>query len=230
MSHENRQVILDTETTGLSHKDGHRVIEIGCLEMISRRLTGKVFHTYLNPEREIEPGAMRVHGISNAFVKDKPTFDVIAEDFKAFIIGAELVIHNAPFDVGFLDNEFILTKNKWMTLTKYCTVLDTLAMARKMHPGQKNNLDALCKRYNINNSHRTVHGALLDSEILAELYLVMTGGQRVLDLGLDSIDIQPELMINIMQLPIIKATELELKAHQEFLSNQLKNASLFEEL
>lgn len=218
-----RQVILDTETTGLSFKDGHRVIEIGCLEMISRRLTGKVFHTYLNPGREIDPGAMRVHGITNAFVQNQPKFEAIEQEFKDFINGAELVIHNAPFDVGFLDNEFIVTKNEWKTLTQYCTILDTLSMARKMHPGQKNNLDALCKRYSINNTHRTLHGALLDSEILAELYLAMTGGQTVFDLALESAGTtELEAIIDYSQLPIIKASHIELKAHQQFLITQLK--------
>lgn len=222
MSQETRQVILDTETTGLSPQEGHRVIEIGCLEMISRRLTGRTFHVYLNPKREISYGAMKVHGISNAFLADKPTFEMIAQEFKEFISGAELVIHNAPFDVGFLDNEFILMDDQWKTLTKYCTVLDTLAMARKMHPGQKNNLDALCKRYNINNSHRTLHGALLDSEILAELYLIMTGGQSVLDLSLETLHSQSISTDYYMDLPIIKASEVELKAHNQFLVNQLK--------
>jgi DNA polymerase-3 subunit epsilon len=221
-----RQVILDTETTGLSHKEGDRVIEIGCVEMISRRLTGRVFHEYLNPGREISAGAMQVHGISNAFLKDKPTFETISESFKEFIAGAELVIHNAPFDVGFLDNEFVVTKNEWTSLSAHCSVLDTLALARKMHPGQKNNLDALCKRYHVNTSHRVVHGALLDAEILAEVYLLMTGGQTLLNLEVES-PIQARTQVeqssvNLKALPVIKATEEELSAHQQFLIKTLK--------
>lgn len=220
-----RQVVLDTETTGLSYKDGDRVIEIGCVEMISRRLTGKVFHEYLNPGREISPGAMRVHGISNAFLSDKPTFEMIAEAFKEFIAGAELIIHNAPFDVSFLDNELLITQNEWKSLTQACTIIDTLALARKMHPGQKNNLDALCKRYYVNTTHRVVHGALLDAEILAEVYLLMTGGQTLLNLEVESFDrveISAKIPVNFLNLPVIQATPLELIAHQEFISMLVK--------
>jgi DNA polymerase-3 subunit epsilon len=177
-----RQVILDTETTGLEPQQGHRIIEIGCVEMVGRKLTGNNFHQYLQPDREIDAGAIEVHGISNEFLVDKPRFADIADDFERYIKGAELVIHNAPFDVGFLDNEFRLCE-AGKQITDICSVLDTLTMARKMHPGQKNNLDALCRRYEIDNTHRELHGALLDAEILADVYLAMTGGQVALQLG-----------------------------------------------
>lgn len=178
-----RQVILDTETTGLSPKQGHRIIEIGCVEMQNRRLTGKSYHVYINPDREVDAGAVAVHGITDDFLEDKPYFADCISELIDFIKGAELVIHNAPFDVGFLENEFKLAKEKsWYSLSKYCEITDTLRMARKKHPGKKNNLDALCKRYQINNAHREKHGALLDAEILAEVYLAMTGGQSTLNL------------------------------------------------
>lgn len=224
-SQASRQIVLDTETTGLSHREGHRVIEIGCVEMIGRRLTGRTFHVYLNPEFDVSPGAFQVHGLSNAFLKDKPSFEEIAELFKAFIAGAELIIHNATFDVGFLDNELKITQNKWKTVTEHCSILDTLALARKMHPGQKNNLDALCKRYNIKNTHRTLHGALLDSNILAELYLIMTGGQTFLNLEIensDKFDKAKKSSFVFEGLPIIKATPQELSDHQVFLIKTLK--------
>lgn len=177
-----RRIILDTETTGLEHQQGHRIIEIGCVEMEGRRLTGNNFHQYLQPDREIDAGAIEVHGISNEFLADKPRFTDIAEDFIDYIRGAELVIHNAPFDVGFINNEFRLNEIG-QQVSDLCTVLDTLGMARKLHPGQKNNLDALCRRYSIDNTHRELHGALLDAEILADVYLAMTGGQVALSLG-----------------------------------------------
>lgn len=177
-----RQIVLDTETTGLEPREGHRIIEIGCVELVNRRLTGNNFHQYLQPDREIDPGAIEVHGISNEFLADKPRFADILEDFCRYIEGAELVIHNAPFDTGFLNNEFRLCKHG-RQVTDLCKVLDTLALARKLHPGQKNNLDALCKRYQIDNSRRDLHGALLDAEILADVYLAMTGGQVSLSLG-----------------------------------------------
>lgn len=177
-----RQIILDTETTGLEPRQGHRIIEIGCVEMVGRRLTGNNFHQYLQPDREIDAGAIEVHGISNEFLVDKPRFADIAEDFIDYIRGAELVIHNAPFDVGFINSEFRLCKTG-QQVSDLCTVLDTLGMARKLHPGQKNNLDALCRRYSIDNTHRELHGALLDAEILADVYLAMTGGQVMLSLG-----------------------------------------------
>jgi DNA polymerase III subunit epsilon len=172
-----RLIVLDTETTGLSPQEGHRIIEIGCVEMIKRRLTGKQFHAYINPERLVEQDAIAVHGITNEFLQDKPVFSKIAEQFIEFIRGAELVIHNAPFDVGFINHEFNLLNAQLGTVSTYSTVFDTLAYARKKHPGQRNTLDALCKRYSIDNSHRELHGALLDAEILADVFLMMTGGQ-----------------------------------------------------
>ena len=177
-----RQIVLDTETTGLEPTQGHRIIEIGCVELINRRMTDNRFHIYLNPDREIDQGAIEVHGITNEFLADKPRFADIVDDFVNFIRGAELVIHNAPFDVGFINHELATLGKDKGRVADICTVLDTLVMARKMHPGQKNNLDALCKRYDINNSHRDLHGALLDAEILADVYLAMTGGQTRLSL------------------------------------------------
>ena len=177
-----RQIILDTETTGLEPSQGHRIIEIGAVEMLNRRLTGNRFHQYLNPEREIDAGAIEVHGITNEMLADKPKFADIAADFLEFVKGAELVIHNAPFDTGFLNSEFRLLGEAApaASIEAVCTVLDTLKLARKMHPGQKNDLDSLCRRYSIDNSQRTLHGALLDAEILADAYLAMTGGQATL--------------------------------------------------
>jgi DNA polymerase-3 subunit epsilon len=179
-----RQVVLDTETTGLDPKQGHRIIEIGCVELLNRRLTGNTFHVYVNPERLVELEAIQVHGITNEYLADKPVFSHVAKEFIEFIRGAQLVIHNAPFDVGFMDHEFArlsgLQDNK---TEQMCSVLDTLNMARQIHPGQKNNLDVLCKRYGIDNSHREKHGALLDAEILADVYLMMTGGQTDLNLS-----------------------------------------------
>jgi len=177
-----RQIILDTETTGLEPTRGHKIIEIGCVEMINRRLTGNHFHVYINPEREIDDGAIEVHGITNEYLADKPLFKDIAQDFIDYVNGSELVIHNAPFDIGFLNHELKMLTKPLGIMSDYCTVLDTLVLARQMHPGQKNNLDALCKRYFIDNSKRDLHGALLDSEILAEVYLSMTGGQTDLTL------------------------------------------------
>jgi DNA polymerase III subunit epsilon len=175
-----RQIVLDTETTGLDPLQGHRVIEIGCVELVSRRPTGRTFHHYLQPDREIDLGAVEVHGITAEFLADKPRFADIVEDLIAFLEGAELIIHNAAFDVGFLNYELKLLDTGWCELTGYCTVVDTLAMARQLHPGQRNSLDALCKRYGIDNSQRDLHGALLDARILADVYLAMTGGQAAL--------------------------------------------------
>ncbi|MCP4289788.1 MAG: DNA polymerase III subunit epsilon [Gammaproteobacteria bacterium] len=172
-----RQIVLDTETTGLDPAQGHRIIEIGCVEMIDRRLTGKRFHQYLQPDREIDSAAEEVHGISAEFLSDKPRFGDLVEDFLDYVRGAELIIHNAPFDVGFLNNELSLLRLEHPQIDSCCGIVDTLVMAKKMHPGQRNSLDALCKRYDIDNSQRELHGALLDSEILAEVYLAMTGGQ-----------------------------------------------------
>ncbi len=180
MSEFERQIVLDTETTGLEPEQGHRIIEIGCVEMINRRPTGNNFHQYLQPDREIDVGAIEVHGITNEMLADKPRFGDIVAAFIDYVRDAELIIHNAPFDVGFLNHELRLLDAGYEALDHYCAITDTLTMARKMHPGQRNSLDALCKRYDVDNAHRELHGALLDSEILADVYLAMTGGQGVL--------------------------------------------------
>jgi DNA polymerase-3 subunit epsilon len=177
-----RQIVLDTETTGLEVGKGHRIIEIGAIEYVERRATGRTFHRYVNPQRAIDEGARAISGISDEFLADKPLFAEIAVELSAFIADAELVIHNAEFDVGFLDAEFARLDAP-MRIAEHCAVLDTLALAREKYPGQKNSLDALCKRLNIDNSHRKLHGALLDAELLAEVYLVMTGGQGDLGFG-----------------------------------------------
>lgn len=181
-----RQVVLDTETTGLEPSQGHRIIEIGCVELVDRKLTGRHYHQYINPEREVDAGAMEVHGITNEFLADKPLFHQINQAFLDFIDGAELIIHNAPFDVGFIDHEFKLLKKSSGKVTDYCSVVDSLVMARQKHPGQRNSLDALCSRYEVDNSARDLHGALLDAEILADVYLLMTGGQTNLLLAGES--------------------------------------------
>ncbi len=220
-----RQIVLDTETTGLDAKSGHRIIEIGCVEMEERRLTGNNLHLYLQPDREIDPGAIAVHGITNEFLIDKPRFVHIVDELQNYLAGAELIIHNADFDVGFLEHEFSLC-NQPMELTKVCKVTDTLAMARKQFPGQRNNLDALCKRLGVNNSHRTLHGALLDSEILADVYLVMTGGQTALSLDQDSaagavaVDISSQ--VDISQLKTVLANADEIEAHEQWLERLRK--------
>jgi DNA polymerase-3 subunit epsilon len=183
-----RQIVLDTETTGLEPSEGHRIIEIGCVELNKRRLTHRHFHQYLQPDRSIDQGAIDVHGITNEFLADKPRFADVAADFIEFVRGAELIIHNAPFDVGFINHELAMLGPEWGKIQDHCTVLDTLVMAREMYPGQRNSLDALCKRLDVENGHRTLHGALLDSEILADVYLMMTGGQS--DLGFDAGDEQ----------------------------------------
>ena len=220
-----RQIVLDTETTGLSTSDGHRIIEIGCVELINRRLTGKTFHQYINPEREIDAGAMEVHGITNEALADKPLFAEIVTDFMQFIDGTELIIHNAPFDVGFLDHELTKITTESRSINTVCTILDTLKLARDKHPGQKNNLNALCRRYDVDNSNRELHGALLDSEILADVYLAMTGGQVSLSLAGDEMTKQQTGLKDKnksdrkkrKRLKVIKATELELKEHQKHL-------------
>ena len=186
-----RQIILDTETTGIDPREGHRLIEIGAVEMINRRLTGNTYHQYINPEREIDAEAIGIHGITNERVADEPRFAEVAEAFWAFIQGAELVIHNAPFDIGFIDHEFGLLnarrgEPRLGPVADSCGILDTLKLARDKHPGQRNSLDALCKRYEIDNGHRVLHGALLDAEILADVYLAMTGGQTALLLDADA--------------------------------------------
>jgi DNA polymerase-3 subunit epsilon len=177
-----RQVVLDTETTGLEPADGHRIIEIGCVEIVDRRVTGNTYHQYLQPDREIDAGAIEVHGITNESLADKPRFADVVVEFIDFIRDSELVIHNAPFDVGFINHEFSLLQDSPGNLDRYCSVLDTLTLARRMHPGQRNSLDALCRRYEIDNTRRELHGALLDAEILADVYLAMTGGQVSLSL------------------------------------------------
>jgi DNA polymerase-3 subunit epsilon len=180
-----RQIILDTETTGLDPNQGHRIIEVAAVEMVSRRLTGNHLHRYVNPDRDIDAGAMQVHGITPEFLQDKPRFGDIAQEFVDFIRGAELIIHNAPFDVGFLNMELRLLE--MAPLSNWCDgVTDTLAMAKALHPGQRNNLDALCKRYGVDNTARTLHGALLDCELLAAVYLALTRGQESLSIGLEA--------------------------------------------
>ena len=175
-----RQVVLDTETTGLSTAQGHRIIEIGCIEMVNRRITGREFHRFLNPERDIDEGAEAVHGISREQLETEPFFREVVDEFLEFVAGSELIIHNADFDVGFLEHELRLMQHPRPKLTDHCRVLDTLSLAREIHPGQRNSLDALCKRYEVDASKRDVHGALIDSELLARVYLAMTGGQSSL--------------------------------------------------
>jgi DNA polymerase-3 subunit epsilon len=213
-----RQIILDTETTGLETSDRHRVIEIGCVELIDRRLSGKHFHQYINPERESEDGALEVHGISREFLQDKPVFAEVVQDLLAFIEGAELVIHNAPFDIGFLDWELSLL-DRVDRMSDYVTVLDTLELARDLHPGQRNSLDALCKRYEVDNSSRTLHGALLDAEILADVYLAMTGGQSDLGLSFQSPESEEHEPGDIAfedrtSLLVLAANDQEIAAHE----------------
>ena len=216
-----RQIVLDTETTGLEPTEGHRIIEIGCVELLDRRLTGNTYHQYIQPDRKIDAGAIEVHGITNEQLADKPRFADIAEEFLEFIRGAELVIHNAPFDVGFIDHEFHLLADSPGGVSDHCTVLDTLTLARRMHPGQRNSLDALCRRYEIDNSQRQLHGALLDAEILADVYLAMTGGQ--VSLSLDShVDSNGQRRSSIQRiaadrrpLPVIRADDAEMQAHQD---------------
>ena len=217
-----RQIVLDTETTGLEPSQGHRIIEIGCVEVINRRSTQNSFHQYINPQREIDDGAIEVHGITNEFLSDKPLFHDIADDFLRFVDGAELVIHNAPFDVGFINHELKLLGTGITQIEEICGIRDTLAMARQMHPGQKNSLDALCKRYGIDNSSRTLHGALLDAEILADVYLTMTGGQVHLSLhGNEASDdagqqaeLSPRPVERNQKLRVIYASETELQEHE----------------
>jgi DNA polymerase-3 subunit epsilon len=225
-----RQIVLDTETTGLDPKQGHKIIEVGCVEMINRRLTGNNYHQYIQPDREIDEGAQSVHGISNDFLSDKPRFADVVKDFIEYIDGAELIIHNAPFDVGFLDSEFKQAGAEFGQVSTYCTVIDTLVMARKMRPGKKNNLDMLCKEYSVNNAHRDLHGALLDSELLAEVYLYMTGGQS--NLSLDSQEstdsgtgavVAKKLSSDRKPIKIISASEEELQAHQAIIEKMGAN-------
>lgn len=221
-----RQIVLDTETTGLETSQGHRIIEIGCVELVNRRLTGKHYHQYINPEREVDQGAYEVHGISNEFLADKPIFSQIADEFMRFLGDAELVIHNAAFDIGFINHELKLLGYEVKDVAERCHIVDSLLLARAKHPGQKNNLDALCKRYAVDNSQRELHGALLDAEILADVYLLMTGGQTNLHLGgqdaaADGGAGQTESIRRVTDRKkpgrILLATEAECQAHDELL-------------
>ncbi len=233
-----RQVVLDTETTGLSTAHGHRIIEIGCLELVDRRLTGREFHRFLNPERDIDEGAEAVHGISRADLENEPRFAEIVDDLLAFLKGAELVIHNASFDVGFIEHELELMKHPEPKIEQHATVLDTLTLAREIHPGQRNSLDALCKRYQVDASKRDVHGALIDSELLARVYLAMTGGQTTLLLEEDASDVggfaahshpasgaTPRGLPVAAALPIIHASADELAAHDAILEKMRESGA-----
>lgn len=226
-----RQVVLDTETTGIDPKQGHRIIEIGCVELFNRKLTGEHYHVYINPDRVVEEEAIAVHGITNEYLADKPRFATIAQSFFEFVDGAELVIHNAAFDVGFINHEFSLLSPKRPPIEKSCGVLDTLAMARQKHPGAKANLDALCKRYGIDNGHRTLHGALLDAEILADVYLLLSGGQDAL--ALDANADSPGGVGKIRRierdgsgfaLPVVRADDAELGEHKSYMEKLEKSA------
>jgi DNA polymerase-3 subunit epsilon len=221
-----RQVVLDTETTGLDFRLGDRVIEIGCVELLNRKLTGRRFHRYLNPEREVEAGALAVHGLSNEFLADKPRFRDIAGEFVAFVQGAEVIIHNAPFDLGFLGDELSrIERPRLEELTE--GVIDTLRMAKDLHPGRRNSLDALCERYGVSNARRTLHGALLDAELLADVYLAMTRGQESLIIDLAPVAalagsaLAPESRV---PLRVLRATAEELAAHERVLDEIAKEA------
>lgn len=224
-----RQVVLDTETTGLEVLNGHRVIEIGAVEVVNRRLTGRTFHKYVNPYRAIDDGAKEVHGITEAYLSDKPRFAEIWPELDAFLRGAELVIHNAPFDVAFLNAE-IARLNKTdnadlARLEEICEITDSLSFARRKHPGQKNSLDALCRRYMVDNSQRELHGALLDAEILADVYLLMTGGQAQMFTQASEQEPAGTIASNhlpnplaVTNLPVVRATPKEVAAHEEMLA------------
>lgn len=217
-----RQVVLDTETTGLDPAAGHRIIEIGCVELINRCLTGNHFHAYLNPERAIDQDAVNVHGIDNAFLADKPKFFEIVDDFLAFIRDSEVIIHNAPFDVGFINAELSRAGPQFGRMEDYCTIVDTLILAKRKHPGQRNSLDALCKRYQIDSSHRGFHGALLDAQLLASVYLAMTGGQITLGLDGEQEAIRPQVISGSIRRPrralkLATCPPQDLDAHQELL-------------
>jgi DNA polymerase III subunit epsilon len=220
-----RQIVLDTETTGLEVSQGHRIIEIGCVEMVDRKLTGNHFHQYINPQRDIDQGAIEVHGITMDFLADKPLFEAVAAGFVEFVQGAELIIHNAPFDLGFLNAELRQLTEPPRDIEEWCAVIDTLVMARGKHPGQRNNLNALCQRYEVDNSQRDLHGALLDAEILADVYLAMTGGQTALQLTEDDSAPDGQQMKERIQrlpqdrkpLPVIEASKEERAAHSAHL-------------
>lgn len=222
-----RQIVLDTETTGIDPNEGHRIIEIGCVELIERQLTGRHYHVYINPDREVEAEAIAVHGITNEFLADKPRFHQVAQEFLDFIDGAELVIHNAAFDVGFINAEFARIK-PLRKVADHCTVLDTLAVARRKHPGQKNSLDALCKRYGVDNSNRELHGALLDAEILADVFLLLTGGQTALSLDASGEEEGGQIIRRIRAerppLTVVRASVEEAEAHETFLDLVEKTA------
>jgi DNA polymerase-3 subunit epsilon len=227
-----RQIVLDTETTGLSTAQGHRIIEIGCLELVNRRLTGREYHRFLNPERDIDEGAERVHGISRADLEGQPLFADIAEEFLEFLRDSELVIHNAEFDVGFIEHELQLMKHAKPSIRDHAMVLDTLALARKLHPGQRNSLDALCKRYAVDATKRDVHGALIDSELLAKVYLAMTGGQTALSLDADGADMARvfeesanQTRDDDLNLVVVRSSEAETTAHEALLDKMEKNGA-----
>ena len=220
-----RQIMLDTETTGFEYKLGHRILEIGAVEVINREITGDQFQKYINPERESDKGALEVHGITTDFLRDKPLFSRIVDEFINYVKGAELIIHNASFDVGFINNEFLLC-GKDLKIEDICVITDSLDYARNKHPGAKNNLNALCKRYGVINDHRTLHGALLDSQILAEVYLLMTGGQTKLDLDAADNNSSRGLSFNLNDLPplkLVKATTEEIQQHQQWLDKLSDN-------
>lgn len=225
-----RQVVLDTETTGLDPLQGHRIIEIGCVEIENRRLTGRHFHRYLNPDRDIDAAAIEVHGLTVDFLADKPRFAQIEAEFLEFIRDAELIIHNAPFDMGFLNNEISLTSSRIQSLDNLCSVLDTLVLAREKHPGQRNNLDALCKRYGVDNTQRQLHGALLDAEILADVYLLMTSGQSSFALKEESTEVaarnkrKRKLDPKRLPLAVVRATPEELQEHAQRLEEIQKKS------
>ena len=231
-----RYVVLDTETTGMPVTDGHRIIEIGCVELDGRQPTGRHYHVYLQPDRTIDEGAIAVHGITDEYLKGKPRFKDIADEFFEFIQGAELVIHNAPFDIGFINNEYaLLGQSDRSDISAHCSVLDTLVMARERHPGQRNNLDALCRRYGVDNSGRDLHGALLDAEILAEVYLAMTGGQTNLSLAGDggdagggyvSVSKVRRISAERAALAVPTASAQELQAHHAFLERIKKSSGI----
>lgn len=230
-----RQIVLDTETTGLDWAQGNRIIEIGCLEIIDRKLTKKHFHQYINPQRDSEEKALEIHGLTTEFLSDKPLFSQIAETFLGFIEGAELLIHNAAFDIGFLNHELQRVYGDGFSMAEHCTIVDTLALAKARHPGQRNTLDALCKRYDVDNSHRELHGALLDAELLADVYLAMTGGQTSLltntqgDAG-STTAVAKDVPIRRVEaavaahLLVMPAAEEELAAHETYLAVLRKKA------
>jgi len=220
-----RQIVLDTETTGISVEQGHRIIEIGCVELVDRKLTGREYHQYINPERIIESEAFAVHGISNEFVADKPVFRDVAKEVVEFISGSELIIHNAPFDLSFLNYELSLTGRGFKSVGDYCKILDTLVLARKLHVGQRNSLDALCRRYAVDNTKRDLHGALLDSHLLAQVYLAMTGGQgSFFDQDTSSRNnsttnaVQSNVPLDKMNLNVIYANHEEIAEHEKYLN------------